>query len=163
MLVWGVLRPSPAAGDGGLVRATESSGPFVITVLTSPTPLRAGPADVSVMVQHRDTSAPVLDARVSLVLGRRDDAGAPIAVAVTRAQATNKLLYAAPVEVPAAGVWDAAVSVERGDDRARVGVALDVETARPGGWAVWPYLALPPAAVAVFALHQWLRRRPATP
>ncbi len=42
---------SAVFGDGGAVRFSGQQGDWRITVFTSPTPLRAGPVDVSVLVQ----------------------------------------------------------------------------------------------------------------
>ena len=41
--------------DGGTVRLSEEQGRYRITVFTAPAPLRAGPVDVSVLVQEAAT------------------------------------------------------------------------------------------------------------
>jgi hypothetical protein len=46
--------------DGGTVLSRQESGPFVITVFAAPVPIRAGPIDVTVLVQRRDSLEPVL-------------------------------------------------------------------------------------------------------
>ncbi len=45
---------SVAWADGGAVRFLERRGDRLVTVFTSPTPLRAGPVDVSVLLQRAD-------------------------------------------------------------------------------------------------------------
>jgi hypothetical protein len=155
----GLLLPRAAFADGGLLRASETAGPFIITVFSSPTPLRAGPADISVMVQERDTGAPALDAQVTVTAQRSGDGLQPVVAAATRAQATNKLLYAALVDLTAAGSWDLHVTVNRDTATARITTTLAVGPPLPRLLAFWPYLALPPAAILLFALHQWLRLR----
>jgi hypothetical protein len=144
-----------AAADGGLVRISQPAGPFVVTVFSAPTPLRAGPVDLSVLVQEPGGAA-VLDAEVRLILERRGERPTPIELAATRAQATNKLLYAAPFELPAAGTWQVEVTVARGADRATVAFAVDAAPPLPPWRAYWPYFALPAVGAALLALREWL-------
>lgn len=148
----------PAArADGGVVRLSEARGNLLVTVFTAPTPLRAGPVDVSVMVQESAGHRPVLDASVSIVLRAKADRAIIHAVA-TRAQATNKLLYAALVDLPVAGDWDLEVTVERGSTLERVEAELSAGVPVPDLLSLWPYLAFPPLAIALFVLHQRLGR-----
>lgn len=164
-----VARPAP--GDGGLVRARETSGPFTITLFTSPTPLRAGEADVSVLVQEAG-GATVLDAEVALEVEpepratRGAGAGAlPHAagdrrrVLLTRAQATNRLLHAGRVALEHPGRFRLRATVARGVGRGAVNATVEVAPALPRALALWPYLALPPVAIVLFLFHQWLRGR----
>jgi hypothetical protein len=140
-----LLAPRVAA-DGGLVRLSQPVGPYTVTVFSAPTPLRVGPIDLSVLVQRDGT--PVLDLPVSMVL-RSDETR--LEAAATHAAATNKLLYAAPLVLPAAGRW--VVNVTVGVES--VGFEMDAEPAL-GVLAFWPYLVLPFVAIALFVLHQWL-------
>jgi hypothetical protein len=50
--------PSGLRADGGAMRLSERAGGYRVTVFTDPTPLRAGPVDVSVFVQDADTGEP---------------------------------------------------------------------------------------------------------
>lgn len=154
-----LLSARPAHGDGGAVQLRETEGRFVVTVFTAPTPLRAGAADVSVLVQDRDTHEPVLDAEILIVLTPLHQNGAGIRAAATRAVATNKLLYAAVMDVPSAGIWDLRVSVRRGHEAATVAGQVTFAASVPPLLAHWPYLAFPPVAVLVFVVHQWRRSR----
>jgi hypothetical protein len=147
-----------ARADGGVVRMSEVKGSFLVTVFTAPTPLRAGPVDVSVMVQESGGQRPVLDASVSIVLRSKVD-DAVLRAAATRAQATNKLLYAAIVDLPAPGDWDLEVTVERGPTSARVQTVLSAIAPVAALLSLWPYLAFPAVVIALFALHQWLSTR----
>jgi hypothetical protein len=152
-----VCMASLAWADGGTVRVQAPAGPFVVTVFTRPQPLAVGPVDVSVLVQDGD-DAPVLDAHVELRL-TPPDGSAVRTVTATRAAADNKLLYAALVDVAAAGVWTVDVTVARDTDAAHVTASLPVEPAAPPLRALWPYLAFPPAAMLLFAVHQVLSIR----
>jgi hypothetical protein len=171
--------PLHAKGDGGIVRLREAQGPFAVTVFSSPEAAAGGVADVSVLIQGKETGQVVLDADVSLALSPPDGLATKqsdelcrlstaamrltdginhvASIRATREQASNKLLYAAPVELDVPGVWKLQVLVSRGIDTARFDCFIPV-TLRSGALAnVWPYLALPPLAIALFAVNQWLR------
>jgi hypothetical protein len=148
-----------AGADGGIVRVSEPAGPFVLTVFTTPTPLAVGSADVSVMVQDRESLVPMLDARVALELTFAAGGREPTRVEATRARAANRLLYAATVALPAAGEWRLEATAEAHGARGQVACRLPVEAGGPRVLAYWPWLVLPPLAVALFALNHRLARR----
>jgi len=165
--------PAIAVADGGVVRTRQSVGSLVVTVFTTPTPLAAGPADVSVMVQDRATLAPMLDARVHVFLtpegGDREPGRAhpgPVgathtpstSTAATRARATNKLLYAAPVHLSRPGRWRLGVRVENAGEVEDVACVLRVGVPPPRLLAFWPELALPLLGVGLVALNRRLAR-----
>jgi hypothetical protein len=144
-------------GDGGIVQFQKQTGQFLITVFSAPVPLRVGVADLSVMVQKTDNRSAVLDCDVLLQLshpGERD-----IRVAATRAQASNKLLYAAHPLLERSGTWHATVEIKTRGDTVRVAGDMLVAPQEPPFIAYWPYFALLPAAVALFGLNQWLKTR----
>jgi len=143
--------------DGGVVRLHETSGPLAITVFSAE-PLRAGPADLSVLVQSVADGNPLLDATVEFVLVP-PDGGEPLRVRATQAAATNKLMQAALVVLDRVGEWQMQVEISRGPVHANASGVLTVEAPLPRLLELWPYLALPPAAVALFALRLWLLRR----
>lgn len=155
----------------------------MVTVFTMPDTLQVGPVDVSVLVQRRDTGEVMLNADVNLFFtapagvvvpgidpfcgpddiplrfvstGASTESGV---IPATRARATNKLLYAAPVRLPAAGHWQLRVMIQEGDAVVNVHVPLPVLARRTQNGNVWFGLALPPVGLALFALHQHLRRR----
>lgn len=143
--------------DGGIVQFRTQAGPFLVTVFSAPVPLRVGVADLSVMVQRLNDRSEELDCNVMLHLskpGERD-----IRVAATRAQATNKILYAAHPVLQKAGNWNLTLEIKARGDAARVNGAITVLPQLPPLIAYWPYFAVLPAAVALFALNQWLKRR----
>jgi len=177
-----MLAPRLSRGDGGVVQLHETQGPFSVTIFVSPEAARGGLTDVSVLVQWRKNGEVVLDAAVSLAVdppnglamarseplcGLSPTAAAfqlpdmrqhPATVPATREQATNKLLYAANLNLNAAGAWRLRVYVLRGSDSARFDCPLPVARtwAQPPG--LWPYLILPPIVIAAFAVNQRLRR-----
>jgi hypothetical protein len=154
-----LVYPAWLRADGGVIRLRQASGPFIITVFTTATTLRAGPADVSVMVQDRKSRTVILDATVVLSIEpQTGTAGGPEILASSRL-ATNKLLKAAVINFPSAGSWLLRVGVRRGPQKVEVSTYLHVAPPLPRVAAIWPYLALPPFAILLFAANQALRRR----
>jgi hypothetical protein len=143
--------------DGGIVQFQKQAGPFFVTVFSAPVPLRAGSADLSVMVQNANDRSEVLDCDVTLALSRPGDRD--IQAHATRAQATNKLLYVAPIVFPSAGSWHLTVEIKRSGDTVRVNGELTILPELPPLIAHWPYFALVPVAVTLFGLNQWLKAR----
>jgi hypothetical protein len=143
--------------DGGVVQFQKQAGPFLITVFSAPVPLRVGVADLTVMVQKAVDRSEVLDSGVILHLAKPDEHA--IQAVATRAQATNKLLYAAPIVFPSAGKWHLTVDVDGKDNIVRVYGDVTVLPELPPLIANWPYFALLPVAVALFALNQWLKAK----
>src|SRR5262245_36391392 len=102
-----VLQPSSfLLADGGTVRLSQQEGEYQITVLTSPTPLRAGPIDVSVLIQKAGSNELALDGQVAIQATPRNHAGRTISQVATAEAATNKLFRTANFELPEAGTWD---------------------------------------------------------
>jgi len=151
-----LLVAAAARADGGRVRVRQDAGPFSITVFTAPEPACAGPVDVSVLVQDPASGDAVLDAAVEVVLT------SPERGPVLRANAEpgrNRLLHEAIVALPAPGTWRLDVVVRRGDASGTVSTVLPVEPPASRVLSIWPFLAVPPLAVALFALRGRLRRR----
>lgn len=155
-----LLLAHDADADGGLMRVSETAGPYVITVFTAPTPLRVGSADVSVLVQSAADRTTVLDAAVE-VRARSENTGSARQSRATRGAATNKLLYASAIELPAAGPWTVEVHVRGGHGSAAVACHVEVEPARSALGTYWPYFLAPFVVLAAYALHQMLLSRSA--
>jgi hypothetical protein len=161
--IWVLLAPvRPARGDGGIVRASRRSGPYVVTVFTTPTPLRVGRADVSLMVQTAETDRVVTDAETTIRL-RKPGRGNPTACyPATRAQATNKLLAAAIVEFPSPGAWTVEADVKGALGSSHVQFTADVRAAAPRWVDLLPWITWPLGLIAAFAFREavvFLRRR----
>ena len=142
--------------DGGAVQVHAETGPFAITLFASPSPLRCGPADLSVLVQDRESLAALVDARVTLRLWHGET---ELTVDATRAQAQNKLLYAAAVNFPDAGDWNYSVTVRRGSSQATVSGSAAVAAHEAGLSSHWASIALAPLCMLIFGFHQFLSRR----
>ncbi len=156
VLLLGCILRIPVHADGGTVQFRRRSGPFIITLFSSPVPLRTGEADLSVLVEWADGNRPVLDATVGLDLSQP---GARLSMKATHAQAANKLLYAALPQLPKPGNWTAAVSVTRGDSRAEVMGTVNVIFGPPALVSYWPYFAIVPCLIGLFVLNQILKSR----
>jgi hypothetical protein len=157
-----------AFADGGKLRVMQTEGDYQVTVFTSPNPLRAGPIDLSVLVQEVRTGRAVAEAAVVVRLTRPDDSYPHIIAEATAAAATNKLLQAALVELPVPGSWDVCVqcTISQADADARrlteVRFTMEASPPLPRWLLVWPWFAWPMAAVLVFALHRTLVARRAS-
>jgi hypothetical protein len=144
--------------DGGAVRAIERDGPFQISAFTSPNPLVAGPADISVLVQNAATLELVADADVQVVIKPRGRAYGAIARPATTQAATNKLFRACLVELEA-GWYDVVVTCRADRGRGQVRFALEVGAAGTQLATLWPWFTWPAVPVVLFGLHQILSRK----
>lgn len=144
--------------DGGTVRLRERAGAYQIAVFTSPTPLRAGPVDFSVLVQDAATGAwtPAVQVTVRLTSRR---SGQKMEFPASAEAATNKLYRAAVFRLPEAGSWDVEVAMEGPNGPASVHFEADVAEPPPPWQDYWPWFAWPALAVALFGIHQLLVRR----
>jgi len=177
------LSARDARADGGVIRLFEAKGPYVVTIFTASEPVQDSPVDVSVMVQRRDSSEAILDANVDLMFtpptestvepveqmcGQSGEAlmsppsngqVTEFTVPATHKQASNKLLYAAPVKFGATGNWQLQVSIERGSEALKVGCTVPVGSPRRRLTGLIPYLVLPPLIMSLFVVNQCLRRQ----
>jgi len=143
----------PALADGGILQIQRSSGPFVITVFTAASPLRAGPSDISIMIQDSNNYRPVLDAEVTVSLCR--EGGEAIKAVARREQSKNKLLYAALLSLPDEGRWMIEVTVVRNSQETMISGPIIVAPQQSFLFACWWTLALPPIAIGLFVINQW--------
>ncbi len=115
-LAYGWLAPDAIDTDGAVIRMQEFSGPFHVSVFTAPGQPPMGAADVSVLVQDRESGETMLDAAVNLTVRTADGSSKSESIRATHHQSTNKLLDAAIVNLPSPGPWELRVSVQRGGD-----------------------------------------------
>ena len=153
-----ILHPSSLArADGGAVRLREQAGAYQITVFTSPTPFRAGPVDVSVLVQDAAGEC-VPEARVTVRLTARETKEF-LEYRATAEAATNKLFHAAVFPLPRSGWWDMEVVVQGPHGPADLRFDIQAGEPLPRWRELWPWFVWPAFAVAIFGLHQALVRR----
>ena len=146
-----------ARADGGVVMCQRTSAPFTITLFSTETPLRPGPADLSVLLEQPDGRSPILDAQVFIEL--EHEAGMIIRAEATRSQARNKLLYCSLINLPAAGHWKIRLHISRSNTRAEMLSDLVVAAPQPVFLSHWELIAVPPIIIILFILNQGLRRK----
>lgn len=146
--------------DGGEVQFRGPAGPFDITVFASPTPLRIGTSDLSVMVKTKSGDTPVLDADVTLHLVKAAEGKIIEVTARPNHQlATNKLLYATHMRIPSNGPWRVDVLVKQGTNVAELSGRIFVLPPQPPLAKYWGYFALVPLLALLFAINQRLKRQ----
>jgi hypothetical protein len=150
-----------AWADGGALVFTQQDGPYIVTVFSAPEPVRVGGADLSVLVERSSDRTAVLDAQVKIEL--RHAQVDTLEATATHAKATNKLLYATQVSLPTAGKWKIFVEADGQQGSAHATGDLRVLPPQTALLLYWPYFALVPLMMALFALNQWLKRSRARP
>ena len=159
-----------AWADGGAILARQKVGDLDVTIFASPAPLRAGPVDISVLVQEAGKTTTVMDANVEVVWSASPDApiewmppccsmGTLDRMPAVRGHSQNKTLYSAIVPVKSAGPSQFSVRIQRGDVSEAISCDVEVQPPRSPILAYWPFLAFPPFFIAGFALHQRLSRK----
>ncbi len=143
-----------ARADSGTMRISQRHGNQQITVFTDPTPLRAGPIDVSVLVQDLEAGNPDLTPTIDISIKPRERLTNVVRYRATNAAASNKLFQAANFDLPHAGWWEITVDV-RGSEKSAP-VCFDVEAAEPlPPWQeLWPWFCWPLIVIVVFAVCQ---------
>lgn len=149
-----------AVADGGQVRSSESAGDYQVTVFTSPQPLRAGPVDVSVLIQHAKTGEVATDATATVELVSSDKSVAPLRAMATAEAATNKLLRSALLELPTAGEWNITVTTDLPSGVSYAAqFAVEAAPPLPAWLTLWPWMAWPVVAIVLFVIHRRLVAR----
>ena len=147
-----------ARGDGGALRLSQRIGGRMVSVFTSPTPLRAGRVDVSVYVQDAASADPIERAEVFVTAAPLDRRGDAIRRRATVDQATNKLFQAAEFDLPEAGRWR--FPIETDDPRRPGTLSFEAGLAGPpprwralAPWIGWPWLVIAAFISRQFLLH----------
>jgi hypothetical protein len=151
------IRSAPAFADGGSIRLSEEKGGYRITVFSAPTPFRAGPVDLSVLVQDASTGDPLTQVLVTV---RMTKSGGPaLEYPATSETATNKLLQAAQFELPEPGRWALEVHVQGSHGLAVIGGELEAAEPSPRWLEIWPWIGWPALVVTLFGIHQVFAQR----
>lgn len=153
-----ILLQATAFADGGSVELRRDAGDFAITVFTSPVPCSVGRADISVLIQNRNSLDPVLDADVRLFL-HSETSDIEFEAHPTRTQAQNRLLYAAPVIFAEPGTWQIFVVVMQNGKQTSVTGTLRVASPPLRAASYAGYVTFPPVIVVLFLIHERLSQR----
>lgn len=152
-----IVAPQLLLADGGTLILHERSGALNVNVFATPSPLRAGLADFSLLIQDANTQDVLLDGDVELNLSK---AGLEnIQARATPGQATNRLLYAATVTIPEAGEWKLTARCRiRGQEMTLSG-SIAVLPPEPPLFTYWPYFLVVPVFIGLFLLNQVLKTK----
>ncbi len=148
-----LLSPRPAKPDGGAVVFTAATHSLVFTVFISPSPVHAGQADLSLLLQRETDRTPILNAQITAVLVKPGTD--PVETTLTHGAATDKLLYAASVNLPEAGTYQLTIKTRS----AQVTGALNVLGEEAPLVAYWPYFAVVPLALVLTFMNRYLKAR----
>jgi hypothetical protein len=155
-----LLATSLLFADGGTLQLQKQSEGLLITLFSSPVPLRAGTGDLSVMVQDATDHSAILDAQVLVHVSRKVNGEIhEVAVPATHAKATNKMLYAANVTLDAPGDWYAMLDVSMNGKTAYISGPLRELPKQARILAYWPFFLAIPVIIAFFAMNRWLKRK----
>jgi hypothetical protein len=148
---------APALADGGALRLSEAKGGYRITVFSAPTPFRAGPVDMSVLVQDPSTGDPMTQVLVTVRMTK--SGGLALEYPATSERATNKLLKAAQFELPEPGNWALEVHVRGSHGLAVIGGELEAAEPLPRWHKMWPWITWPALAIVLFIIRQVLAQQ----
>jgi hypothetical protein len=152
VLVCLAMLPAVALADAGAVRVSQRNGNRQITVFTDPTPLRAGPVDVSVLVQDIATGRAVLEDAIDIEVAPRGLSFATARYRASSADASNKLFQAANFELRHTGWLDFTVDVRGAQDTAHIYFEAEAGEPLPPWQALWPWYCWPFLVIALFAV-----------
>ena len=152
-----LLAQASAFGSEGAVQLRKQAGPLLITVFGSPAPPSAGPVEISLFIQDRNTLESVSDADVSLIL-RAEASGTQIRAKATPQQARNKLRYAAPVNLAESGKWRIDVTARRRGPCTETDGVIEVAPTPTLLMSIsyWGYVAFLPLLIGAVVVHGWL-------
>jgi hypothetical protein len=142
-----------ACGDGGSVRLSERLGNYRVTVFTSPTPVRAGPVDLSILVLDAQTGTPLTESEVRIEVIRLGTDHAVQSYKALIGSATNKLLHAVHFELPTAGTWRIDVQLSGPTGTAQTSFDFEAGDRLPRWMELWPWIALPLLPIVFFLLR----------
>jgi hypothetical protein len=137
---------------------SEKRDGFLITVFTAPAPFRAGPVDISVLVQDALTGEPEPAPQTRVTVRMTNPGQLALEHPATREAATNKLLHAAQFELPEPGRWQLEVEVEGVHGLAVIGGELEAAAPLPRWRELWPWIGWPALAIGLFGIQVIARR-----
>ncbi|MFA7344654.1 MAG: hypothetical protein WC003_10140 [Terrimicrobiaceae bacterium] len=158
--------------DGGVTVGQIERDGLRVTAFAAPVPVRAGPLDVTFLVQEIPSNRPVTDARIECSV-RKLDPPSPDPVRLpawcstvapgTRVLATsthsrNKLLSGAYLPLTGPGRWELDIRVARGPSAFSAAIPLSVAAPQPPLSIWWPLIAWVPVAILVYVWRGCLVR-----
>ena len=138
-----VLAPLAAAHGGGVPQlVNEPTGPYWLSVWTSPDPPQAGkPLHFTVGLAEpgsgREAGAPVLGAEVLVTVSPAQGTAPPVQASAKNANAANRMFYEADLTLPATGVWSVEIGVAGSEGEGSASFDLEVVEASGANWLLW--------------------------
>lgn len=145
--------------DGGAVRLMRQTASWRVTVFTSPTPLRTGPVDISVLIQDAKTGQPLLDVPVKVWAHPAEDPESLVGGDAMTEAATNKLFRAIVVDIQQPGRWDLTIEVGPEENQESLLVEVDIGAGLPNWFNLAAWIGWPVLAGGLFVIHRWLAKR----
>jgi hypothetical protein len=127
--------------------------------MTSPTPVRAGPVDISVLVQDADSGRPLLDVPILVQAQSIQHPRERLSAPATNEAATNKLFHASVLDLSTPGTWHFEVVPEDMGQEQPIQFDLEVDETLPRWLDQAPWIGWPVLAIAIFAIHRALVHR----
>ncbi len=153
-LCFAFLIANSSDDDDQALRVWKQTGPFSIAVFAPSGDLQAGPTNLGVLVQDRDTEEILLDSAIELAAHPAADMGAAApAVRASSEDSENKLLQTAELDLPVPGDWTVNVSLSRNSERAEVSLPLRVVKRESGLVDMWPYFIFPAFGMILFGVY----------
>ena len=144
-----------AHGSGTLQLRSEPSGPYWVTVWTSPEPVRVGEMHVTIGVGDVD-GAPILDAYVEVEIANLRDDGLLLSGLARTENSANKLLYEVDFELAVPGIYIVTVMVSGDEGYGSSSFDLEVLVGNSYDWVVVVCLV---GCVVVFLSWWFFKRR----
>ena len=169
---------APLLADGGITVGQIDRDGLRVTVFAAPVPIRAGPLDVTFLVQEIPSNQPVTDAVITCSVQKLGPPSpspvrlpawcstiAPGArIPATSAHSRNKLLSGAYLPLTEPGRWELNIQLTRGPAGFSASLPLDAAAPQQPFSTWWPLIALVPAAILLYVWRALLlraRRNPA--
>jgi hypothetical protein len=156
-----VMCAQSVRADGGAPVWSGRAGGYEVAIFQSPSPLRVGVGELSVLVQDAVTRELLTDAQTTVRFAPRRCPQEAQSVEFDREASGNSLFESAVLHLPESGWWDFELSITAPLERTTVQFATPVADAQPRWLSFWPWFSWPAIAVALFGVHQWLVSRPA--
>jgi hypothetical protein len=147
--------------DGGAPLWSGRAGGYEVAVFQSPSPLRVGVGELSVLVQDAVTRELLTDAQTTVRFAPRSRPQEVQSVEFNRAATGSSLFQSAVLQLPESGWWEFELLVAGPLERTTVQFDVQVADAQPRWLSFWPLFSWPAIAVALFGVHQWLVSRTA--
>jgi hypothetical protein len=145
----GVCLSASALGDAGLVRAHTSDDHLTMTVFTSPTPIRVGLLDVSVLLQSTNDDS-IRWGTINALLAPPD--GNAMTVSLTRDAASTTFMQAAKFIVDQPGLWHITITARSDHDVLLAAFDVHVAPALPRLLDLWPWFLPVPIILTLWAI-----------